>query len=358
MSQLSTFVSCPHIQLGLEEAWGYNNLGHDGVPGVQFVLSDANRMDMIQQQISQKPGGIRTVRVVYGQRLLESVVDATGTISCDGGDGDGETYKDYDISFSDGASVSWTVDQSDLITRCENDATYVNREVMKHMNVLLEKIDTDFYTALNANLGNFAYDVDSGSPAGTNTFYSGTGFSSGALRHDALNMVTFHMNVANGFQKVPFGFGGKPWHDYARAINAACCSALGIDVGVYQSANGGFAFAYSHKVTNITGNSTDAIFVAPGSVQMVGINQFMPNPGSIISINTPQLVQGVLAYPDPRIPITFDYRAELVCDNDVYKWKFSLAKPYVFNFLPDDMYQVGDRKEGINGVNKFRITTS
>jgi hypothetical protein len=95
---------------------------------------------------------------------------------------------------------------------------------------------------------------------------------------------------------------------------------------------------------------TAAYSIIPGAVQMISFNEFK----GILEMNDSTLVQGTLQHPDPNLPLTFDYRAEYTCNGaDSKVWNFEVALNHDFIFLPADMYQAGDRLEGVNGILKF-----
>ena len=91
--------------------------------------------------------------------------------------------------------------------------------------------------------------------------------------------------------------------------------------------------------------------IIPGAVQMISFNEFK----GILEMNDSTLVQGTLQHPDPALPLTFDYRAEYTCNGaDQKVWNFEISLNHDFIFLPADMYQAGDRLEGVNGILTFR----
>jgi hypothetical protein len=89
-------------------------------------------------------------------------------------------------------------------------------------------------------------------------------------------------------------------------------------------------------------------------VQLITANEFE---NEILAFNNGgALFQGVLMYPDPTLPLTFDYRTEYKCtDGGTKKWHFELALSHDLISYPEDAYKVGDRLEGVNGVNEFRL---
>ena len=353
MSQLSSFVSCPNIQLGLTEAW-FNNQPLGNVNLVRFLLSDINKKDTFQRQLTPGDGKLRSVELVYGQRFLESSVGETARIACSGFSADGETSKVYEIDPTVGANKTFSMTLSSLQTRCEADELYLSKEILKAMNVLIQKMETDAAIAVIANSGNFATDVDNGDPAGTTTLKTTkTKTSGGAILTDAIEDVAFE-NMANDFTETPYIFGGAIWEKYARALGAACCGDLGVNAGVYKD-NSGVVIGYSQKVQANAANANDGYALIPGAVQMVTFNEFGGSSPWVLDDDS--IKQGTLIYPDPALPLVFDYYAKYTCtDANTKVWDIGLGLAYDFMFLPADMFAVGDRLEGVNGVLGFRVS--
>jgi hypothetical protein len=356
MSQSTQFVDCNQVQTDLMTAWNYNNLGHDGAVGLQFVLSPLNRNGFMQKAMNMKDNGLLEVQVIFDQRFLESAVSDSGVIACEDGGVDGELSETYLIDPTVGSSLSLNITPAQLRARCKKNPAYLAGRLKKMMDALIERADSKFFASIAANTGNFAYDVDTGLAAGTNSFVTtSTRNAQDVLIPNANNDVTFHYAL-NGFNSMPFGFGFKEWADYAAYKKAAGLSEIGIDAAKFESIYP-FGFAFTHKAASLFPSANDAIFVAPGTVQMIDFTEFMDTGGSIDSFNNGgDLIQGTLTYPDARYPLNFDYRAEYVCSGTVRHWRISIAFAYKFIYLPEDMYQVGDRKEGVNGINRFRIT--
>ena len=355
MSTISTYVACNSVQDSLINAWGYDNNKLGNLNLTRFLLAPINKNDTINTAINFRPNGLRDFVVTYGQRFIESDVTTGGRITCDTGSDDGITSTTYTIDPTDGARHKVTFTTSDLLYMCESNPSYVAGEIKKLMDVVIRKFETDLAISVLANGGNFASDVIDGNPAGTTTQVNGaTLLSGGGISTNLIQNISFE-SMANEYSVMPYVFGGEKLSNYAAALGAACCGDLGVDAGVYAT-NQGIKLAYSDRITMNAGNADDLIAIVPGSVQLLHFNEFIGQNGNINYINDDSIKQGVLAYPDPTIPLTFDYRAEYTCDGSGAKtWTFEVALNYAFAYLPTDMYKVGDQLEGVNGLNSYRI---
>ena len=356
MSTLASFISCPNVQVGLGEVFfGQSNLKSYNQGNILKFLTSGTNTDGVMKSTVATGGKLKTVEVVYGQRYTVDEVGDSGIVTCETGTVQGETSKTYTLDPADGSNIKWSVPTSELRRRCEADANYINREILKAMNAVIAGAEKKTADKLVLNLGNFASDVDAGQPAGTSTYKAAPGYdSSNRLSYAAYEMVSYE-TMANDFMTVPVVFGGESWFKYAKAIGAACCGDNGVDAGLYAT-NNPYLFSYSREIPAATGETSSAVALVPGAVQLLWANEFEQE---ILQFDNGSLFQGTLLYPDPALPITFDYRAEYVCGEGGSKvWKFELALNHDVVFMPDDMFKATDRLFGVNGVNEYRICGS
>lgn len=355
MSTISTYVACNSVQDALINAWGYDNNKQGNLNLTRFLLAPINKNDTINTSINFRPNGLRDFVVTYGQRFIESDVASGGRITCATGDEDGITSTTYTIDPTDGAGKILTYTTSDLLYMCQDNPSFLAGEVKKAMDVVIRKMETDLAISGLANTGNFASDVINGDPAGTTTQVNGaTLLTGGGISTNLIQNISFE-SMANEYSTMPYVFGGEKLSNYAAALGAACCGDLGVDAGVYAT-NQGIKLAYSDRITMNAGNADDLLAIVPGSVQLLHFNEFVGQNGNINYINDDSIKQGVLMYPDPTIPLMFDYRAEYTCNGaGVKAWTFEVRLNYAFAYLPTDMYKSGDQLEGVNGLNLYRI---
>lgn len=355
MSVIGEYISCPAVQMSLLEAFGYDNHRLENVNITRFLLSGVNT-DGVKIQSAASPGNgkLRQVELIYDQRLLIDTVSDVGNISCEGGDELGDLSTTYEIDPTIGASASWTVTPAEMTYRCNTgDRDWIAHQLKKRMDVIIRKMERDGAIYIAANTGNFASRVDEGNAPSNTPETINTLTTTGANNPIAAGEIAFN-NEANGFITRPMIFGGRVWDMYARAMNAACCGVDGIDGGLYLSQNS-FMSAYSPDIMQVSG-ANDVFAVQPKMVQILHYGAFQGGFDNTLVINDNALVQGSLLYTDSTLPVMFDYRAELVCINNVFVWRFNIATAYQHVGVPDDMYAVGDRLEGVNGITEYVIS--
>jgi hypothetical protein len=336
----------------MDQWYDGNKLGN--VELMRFILSGVNRKDLVQNQINYSSHKRRAVELVYDQRFLESVVSSTGRIQCETFSKDGETSQVYELDPDAGVRAGFSIEMQDLETRCANDQDYFYKEIKKAMDVCVRKLETNAAVAVLANGGKFAYDFILNGSVGTAAAKTGASLTSGgAISTDMLGVIRQNI-MANEYPEA-YIFGGFIWDRYAAALQASTGNTtLGTDYTAFRGISGIGGMTYSQKIQENASNDSDAVAIMPGAVQWIHFNEFV---GDLSVINQGTLVQGTLLYPDPQLPILFDYRAEYSCtaDSGTRTWNVQVGVINDFIFLPDDLYQTGDTMEGVNGINLFRI---
>jgi hypothetical protein len=356
MSSISTFVDCNGLQDSLDNVWGINNQQLGNVNILRFILNPINSQ-YLKTKINFRAHGRRDVEAIFGQRFLESQVTDSGRLLCTTGITDGTTSQPYSIDPDNGVQMTISFTAQELETMCMSDKDFLTNEVKKVMDVLVRRMETKAATFITTNTGNFADYVIQGDPAADTAKTGKTFTSGGTILTDMLFQIDYN-TMANESQEKPWVFGGSEWQRYFTALNAACCGDLGVDAGVYQASNGS-KFVYSDRVQMQTDENT-GIAIVPGAIQMISFNEFMGESGNILFMNDDALKQTVLLYPDPTIPLYFDYRAEYKCaDGETErKWHFTLGLIHEFIGLPTNMYQTGDQLEGVTYINEYVINNA
>lgn len=356
MSTLTDWVSCNAAQTSLITAWKYDNKKGQSEQAVftRFLLSPENDSKFFQTNIVMRPGGYRTVDVIYDHIFLESSVTANARIACSASGDVGETSKSYFIDPSIGARKEFAINLIDLQTRCENPALEIGRKLLDAMNACVEYMETDLTDDALTNAGNFASDVINGGPVGTTTEVQvTTKLSGGAIDTNAMEVVGLE-TTQNGFMTKPFIFGGSTWWKYAKALNAACCSAtLGLDAGAYALDNG-LRIAYTEKIQT-NADADTGLAVIPGTIQLVTFNEFGgTNAVNPLVYDTGKEIWGTLVHPE--LGLEFAYSGAIVCtDQNTKVFQGQVAIAYKALYLPEDMYPTGYKLEGVNGINKYVV---
>lgn len=308
-------------------------------PFTEFLTSPTNTAGVLQKQIDAGNGHKRQVQLIYEARDTENQVGDSAVQDCNGGDKPGEDSTTYEIDETVGSTIKWTISHTDLIDRCEDDATFFARQLIRKLDVIGRKINTDNWTAAAALLGNFADGAATAEVVKTRE-------NNGAYSPDALEVVQFQFMELDYNGPVALFGGSQEFYTYFQSMAGMCCNTtLGIDVAALFASKSLVPF-YDRKSQAALG-AGHFLGLRPGALQFITYNQF----------NSPKFVmdteiykQGVIT--DPFTGISYDYIAKFDCGN----WHFQLKLAHDLVGVPTDLFCADDRLSGVTWVNDFIIT--
>jgi hypothetical protein len=333
------FISCPAIQNTLNSQFnGLTGLLVEPNPFLEFITSPVNTQGTLQKQIDEGNGHVRQVTLLYESRLLENAVSNSSVQSCTGGTKSCEDSYTYDIDTTLGSSYKFTYAQSDLINRCEDDATYFARQIMKMMDVIERKIGSDSWVQAVLGVGKFVGGVSGPINAATKN-------SSGVYIGDLIQKIRYQFMLM-GYSSAPVVFGGsEEFSNYFNAMGAMCCNtAQGLDLGNLLAQQPVVPF-FDYKANDKVG-SNQMLAMAPGSYQLLTYNEYK---GPRRVLNTDVYQQGTVI--SPRSGLEFDYMASFSCGT----WTVQLKLAHKLVTLPNDLFQSADRLSGITWSGTFKI---
>lgn len=354
MSIAQGYASCPNLQDGIDTLWSEDGtLGRIGTEYVQVLKSEAATTAVISNEINRGNGKLRAVEMTYPQRHLISDVENDGRISCSAGAEQGELTTIYDIDPSKGSRWSFRIDPAKLVRACRADSFYLAREISRGIDVMTRAINEKSIIETIALRGNIARDVINGGAAGTTQYFNTKtkNTTSGAILYDLIEDVALLTMQNEVFESAPTVIlGGENYYRYGKAIDAACCGDLGVDVNTMFSQNP-YAFLNVNKMGTYAGATNRGIAMKVGSVQLLTYNRF-DGDDNLAVMEDEKLILGTIFHPDQvRFPgLKFDYYAEFKCVGNEQTWDFQLALAHDTVALPTDLFRVGDDLEGVNGI--------
>lgn len=171
----------------------------------------------------------------------------------------------------------------------------------------------------------------------------------------ALNRQTLRADGLNDFRKelvkmgasgLPFVVGSGNIQDVTYLAGAACCNDQGIDLS-RLSANVGFETWLDFQIATSLGNANAILSWLPTSLQMLSYNRYRPYPDLPFSSEIDGKYRGII--PDPQLP-GFFYDMSIEADKCTEAYTVKLDAYYDLWRAPLNMFPVGDRMEGVNGV--------
>lgn len=282
MSAAHSYMStCPDIQHELINHFETCNAANlrEPMPFFDTLYSGFNRNNL-QQVVVDGPGKIKNVILRYDQRILESSVTKPGSCdrSCTATNRRGDLTSTYTIDPCDYYEESEIVKTQDFYYTCQSNPEIIAGKIQRMIDVVIRKIATDVVSQASSLKGKWSSLITSSTtpPIGTgadlNLLILKTlkSVSSGDINPLAWNDLSGALMQTN-FCNMPMIFSGMTLFKYAQLMNAACCSAQGLDLAAI-SAQYGLAVAYDKRVEAAIGG-TGAWALSPGALQIITYNE-------------------------------------------------------------------------------------
>jgi len=339
---INSLVECENVQAALDENFfgAASGMFNQSNPFLDYVVGDENAKVGVQEPLTAR-GKLKGVTVKYFNRYLETDNDFVGSNSndCTGGGELTENFYTYDLDETEGDSIKKSIPITDLVTGCQDDATYVGQQIQMMINVLERKINTDGITQAAALVGNFR------STGNSNAITVDAKNTDGAWVTNLIEDVQYEFTDMEYNDKIVAIGGSKLWSQYWSAIGAGCCiDKKGIDQGAL-AAGTRIMPIYDRKIDDIVGSERFFAF-APAAIQMLKYNRY-GHGSPAREITQADTVVGTVT--SPFSGLTFDYRAKLECET----WNFFVGLTYKFVVAPDDLFDVNDDMSGVNLFNQF-----
>lgn len=345
MSYLSSdYIQCETIQKMLDDEFAVCNvLSLDPMPALEAILS-TQVASGISQSVSDGMGKVKTVKVVYERRLLETdVTSGSGSRACTTSNQSFNSYQTYTIDPDVWLEASEKFKTSELATVCTDDArSMIQKKISKIVDVLERKVATQTASQLAGMVGKWSSSVTA------NASYElelATLVSSATKVLDPFAWGKLDIAFSKtGYCNSPIIVGGSDLYEFARVSNAGCCSTTGVDIAaVYNTF--GKAVMYDKRVEIALGNAANkSIAFMPGSLALIHYNEAtqVPNIGSnYVSFK-------VFA---PRTGLPIDITVNDTC-GVISILGFVNTK---LVSLPTDLFSNTDEYNGVNYVNKIKV---
>lgn len=336
----SVLQACPNLQSALDQEW-LNMPVVDRAPLMEFLTSPTNRRN-VSQLITPGRGKIRTIELLYDQRLLESTVQANQpNPNCEPGPFYGNEVATYTLDPNENLQSpgGFTIDVAELA--CEDNASVLARQIMKHIDVLDRRVATE-YTAQAVTLAaTGAWGQNVVTP----------------VVSDILQLDTFDTNrkplpdtwidLRNALDDSGYGdsvalFGGATMRKYMQFLQAGCCADYGLDLGEIMSQYG-YGYGYDKRVKNTHPDGEDGFMVVqPGALQVLNFSRAEGRAafGEILNQGSNYAYTTIRS---PRFGLAYD----VVIKDDCGVVTMNITCTGKVIALPNNMFAVGDEYEGV-----------
>lgn len=341
----STLLACPQLQDSLNGYFGMNpeNINED-VKFLKVLLSGANKNMILQNQLDRGDAHRMQVELKYQPRLVTGTSSTTVGNTCTGGDEPCNLSTTYEIDETLGSSIEWSIDLTKIQEQCDQDEMFFAKQLAQKINLLTRDID---YRAVQEAAALVGTNPNSATVEEVSTLASDA-CCNGKVT-DLIERVDFAFTEAEWDGNL-FGFGGSfLWKSYWKSLSMACCNDVGENLQEMMRSSQIVPFYDRNMATYLTDTDAFLTFI-PGALQLITYNQHRGASG-IVTIDDDAHKRGIIAHPNPEIPLLFDYWAELSCN----KWNFYLGVSHEVQAAPSDMFFATDRLSGVNGVMEFAI---
>lgn len=345
MSYLSSQnVQCETIQFALNTQFESCVTPQEAMPALEAIIATQNAAG-IAQTVSDGMGKVKTVKVTYDQRALESAAtETTGARTCTSTNETYNNYTTYTIDPTTYVSYGEKIEIADLATVCQDPTEFYAKKVAKVIDVLERKIATKTATELVALYGKWGSNV---TVNGSDELVVAQYVSAATKVIDYSSMPAIDLALMKtGYCAPAIIVGGGALYSYGQFINAGCCSSTGVNT--LDIANQyGKAIMYDKRVATALGSDLKSIAFQAGSVALITYNEY--NESDLVGAGT-NYSKFKVNSPRTGLPI------DIVIKDDCGTISIIGYATTKLVGLPTDMFAVGDEYRGVTFVNKLLVT--
>jgi hypothetical protein len=348
MSYLSsTYIQCEVIQEMLDNAFATCLTPEESMPFLTAVLQTQSA-NGISQSVATGDGKVKTVKVIYDQRLLESeTTSGSGARTCTTNDETFDHYTTYTIDSTAWIKAEESFDTADLATVCTNDVqSMIANKIKKIADVLERAVATQTATQGVALYGEWgsAVTLDNGSDELVVSTFIGSAANK-VLDYTAMTEIDLALKQT-GYCAPAIIVGGSTLYKYGKNIEAGCCSDTGVDL-LAKANQFGKAFMYDKRIATALASENKSLVFQAGSLALITYNEStqVPNLGA-------NYAKFKIFSPRTGLPI------DIVMSDDCGHISVIGYVNTKLVGLPTDMYKAGDEYAGVTLVNKILVTNS
>lgn len=342
MSYVNEIIDCVKIQGALNDLWPNPTRilkEEEARPHLAYTLSPQNNTADVA--ISGGRGKTRIVELTYQQRMLESEIQENVAHGCSASGVEADKVKQYEMDITRNIGTETVIDPADLVGTCEEDTAYIARKLELHLAAMRDKMASRIANDVVAELGNWASNVENLNVGGNLVVQAFINNQTYAPNPSLWIDLDEAMMLTN-FREAGI-FGNQILRRAARAAAVGGVADFGINLreALEQYGKGVFYDRFVTNALTAAAGGQASIVQALGAAQVVFWNKYA-NPALVKNDDSSK----AFVINDPVYGYPVDVR--LFWDCDVLNVKL-IATPKVIT-LPTDMFKVGDRMEGVNGI--------
>lgn len=348
MSHSSSLQPCPDMQASLDQYYNTCNAGRlrEPTPFFDFLNSDLNNFGY-SQAVAPGNGKVKTIQLLYRQRLLESQVQTRYSCdnNCTASTERGDLVTSCTIDPCDGIYAEEKFNLRSWADVCRDNGTIFSEILQSLIDVVMRRLATDITGDAAALLGNWNSTVDN---VVSDYLQLATYNADGTTLSPNL-WVDLDVAMRQTMYCQPAAvFGGTNLYKYFLKSMSGCCSNEGVDLSSIMS-QFGKAVMYDKRVVDANGdNQTKGWVLQPGSLALVHYNQYEGTGNAANVTGQPtagNYWSGVIADPKTGFPLDL-----LISDNCGVVSVFVTANAKLCP-LPTDLFNESDEQSGVTFFN-------
>lgn len=336
-------VQCETIQNALDTQFTVCNPVGDSMPFFEAVLATT---PIISQSVSDS-GKVKTVKVTYDQRALESAVTTTtGARTCTSTNETYNNYTTYTLDPSTFETYGEKIDVADFATVCQEFGTVFNRKVAKVIDVIERKVATKITNAAIPLVGSWGSEATAAGTINASDELEVATLVSAAtkvLDYSAAPNIQTGLTLT-GYCASPIIVGGITLYNYFNNINSGCCSTTGVAINEIASKYGQ-AVMFDKRLAAALNDQNKSIAFQPGALGIITYNEY-DETGLVRGSNYDKIKVF-----SPRTGLPIDIVIKDDCGT-ISIIGYATAK---LVGMPADMFAVGDEYRGVTFVNKIKV---
>lgn len=345
MSYISQALQCaPNIQVMLAEAFNANgqNIVQEQYPFLQFLASEANNYGL-RMKVSSTPNRVKTVEVLYQQRILETDVSSNiANPTCTATAKRGNLVAEYTIDSAVNVGITQLIDNDDLTCTNLEFGAFLSSQILRMVDAVDRKLASQAATQAVALAGVWSADAESSYTVASDRLQIDIEVNNQIAPFGYHQIQTAAQMTGYSSQKILFG--GATMHDYLTRSQFGCCSNQGMDLNAIW-AQYGLASAYDRFLASALGDKDYSLMTQPGALALLWFTKAGWNNGATVNIGSNYAMTGIIS-PNTGIPM------DLTLSDNCGNLSITLIATTKVVGLPTDMFSTNDNLDGVTFVNK------
>ena len=302
----------------------------------------------LNQEVSPGNGKVRTVRLRYDKRILESHVQENApNPTCISEYERGDCYEEYTIDTDENLQESEKIQATNLSATCRSNPEIFTTILMRLIDAVERKVATKTTTEAAVLNGAWASDVENviANQLNVKTLKDSTTDEVFPWTMEVID----NSLIQTGYCDTPVIFSGTKLYQYYRRVLAGCCANQGLDLGELLRLYGK-AVMYDRRVVTAFGDNDNAIVLQPKVLTVLNwtLNDWKNGIDQSIIQGADYFSQVIVS---PRTGLKMDLTIKDNCGTV----SIIVTATTKLVGMPTDLFPVGDVYQNVNFFNEILV---